>query len=319
MTTQQQGQQLAPRANGQIATFKQKVENVRDLLKRHEAQIKLALPRGMRPERMARIVLTTITQTPKLLDCNPQTLIRCVLQAAALGLEPDGLLGQAYLIPFENRKKGTIECQLIPGYKGLLKLSRNSGEIASIEAAVVRKGDVFQYSKGTDSFLKHVPAEPVTVEKDGVAVPAEGWAPGVVTHVYAVARLKDGTRQFEVMATWEVNEIRDNSQGYKTALRFKSDSPWISHYPEMAKKTVLRRLCKMLPASVELQTAVTLDETADAGVEQPIGDVIDIDSVESPGQAEAASKLDQLADAAEKKKRFDAEGNLVVEEPGADG
>jgi recombination protein RecT len=326
LQTRPQGQQQ----NGQMVSFKQKVDSVRGLLSRMQGQIAMALPKHMKAERLARIVMTTVQNVPKLLDCTPESLIRCVLQAAQLGLEPDGLLGQAYLIPFENKKKQIVECTLIVGYKGLLKLARNSGEIASIEAHAVRVGDEFSYAFGTEGFLKHKPAEAPLLwkekkEKDVVVErwqePDYDWNPGRITHFYAVAKLKDGTRQFEVMPVWEVNDIRDNSQGYKAAKNFGIPSPWIDHYPEMGKKTVLRRICKMLPASIELARAVALDEAADAGIDQNLGDVIEIppEQIEG-GEAEPASKLDRLA-AESKAKREGGEEKPAEEapEPGTDG
>ena len=71
-------------------------------------------------------------RTPKLLECTRESLLACIVQCAQLGLEPDGLLGQAYLIPFYNGRKNRYECQLIVGYKGLLKLARQSAEISSL-------------------------------------------------------------------------------------------------------------------------------------------------------------------------------------------
>jgi recombination protein RecT len=79
------------------------------------------------------------------------------------------------------------------------------------------------------------------------------------------------------MSVDEVCEIRDNSQGYLSAKKYGKASPWDSHFNEMAKKTVIRRLFKYLPVSVEIQRAVGLDEQADAGVVQGNGAVIDGD------------------------------------------
>src|ERR1700690_3025545 len=97
------------------------VQTVQDLLMRSKQQIALALPKHMDPDRLCRIALTTIRQTPKLLDCDPLSLIKCVVQCAAIGLEPDPLLGRAYLVPFGR------ECQLLIGYRGMIDLARRSG------------------------------------------------------------------------------------------------------------------------------------------------------------------------------------------------
>jgi recombination protein RecT len=217
-----------------------------------------ALPKHIPSERFVRVVVGAVQRTPKLLECDPSSLFAALLQCAALGLEPDGLLGQAYLIPF-----GKL-VQFIPGYRGLIKLVRQSGEMAGVYARVVRARDQFSYAYGLDEQLEHVPHR--------------GPDPGPLVAVYAVARFKgnEDLPQFDVMEAWEVDRIRAMSQGFQRAERNGKDSPWHQHYDAMAMKTVLRRLCKMLPQSVDkdhLARAVALDEQAEANIAQQFGDV----------------------------------------------
>jgi recombination protein RecT len=215
-----------------------------------KAQMALALPAHVTAERLARIALTEVRKNPKLLNCDQLSFMGAIMQCCQLGLEPGGALGHAYLIPFENRAKGITECQFIVGYRGMLALARNSGQIASISARVVHLGDQFRFSYGLNETIEHVP----------------GSDTGPMTHVYAVAMFKDGGHQFEVMTREDVEEIRDNSHGYKSAIKYnKKDHPWITSFDEMTRKTVTRRLFKWLPVSVELSTAVSLDEQADRG------------------------------------------------------
>ncbi|EJR8429200.1 recombinase RecT, partial [Escherichia coli] len=74
-----------------------------------------------------------------------------------------------------------------------------------------------------------------------------------VTHVYAVARLKDGGTQFEVMTRKQIELVRSQSKA-------GNNGPWVTHWEEMAKKTAIRRLFKYLPVSIEIQRAVSMDE-----------------------------------------------------------
>lgn len=255
--------------NNQIIPFQKKVGNIRALLIKSKDQMAMALPKHISVDRMLRIAMTSIQKTPKLVDCTPNSLLGAIMQASQLGLEPDGLLGQAYLVPFKN----TVT--LIPGYKGLIKLARNSGELATIQAHEVHEKDTFMFCYGLEPRLEHIPTRD---EK-----------PGEVIAFYAVARLKDGSTQFEVMWKREIDSIRKQSKA-------SGDGPWVTHYDEMGKKTVLRRLCKMLPSSIELQKAVALDEQAEAGIEQDIESIIDIaepDITEAP-----TTKLDSLVDTA---------------------
>lgn len=257
--------------NGQIVTFKDKVNTFRGALEAMKPQLALALPKHMTADRMMRIVMTTVQRTPEILECSQVSVFGAIVQAAQLGLEPDGILGQAYLIPFKR------VCQLIPGYKGLVKLARNSGELSTIYARVVHEKDAFKYAYGLSDVLEHVP------ELSG--------DPGDITHAYAVARLKDGSVQFDVMSATEIEAIRRRSKA-------GNSGPWVTDWAEMAKKTVLRRLCKMLPASIELQRAVVLDEQVDANLPQQFETVLDVSEETKPAETNgngAAKTLDDLA------------------------
>lgn len=220
----------------------------------YKDQIQAALPRHMTSDRMARIVLTECRRTPALMKCEPKSLFGAVIQCSQLGLEPGGALGHAYLLPFRNNKTGASDVQLIVGYRGMIDLARRSGQIISITARAVHANDQFRYEFGLEETMKHIPDE--------------SGNPGALTHVYAVAKLKDGGVQFEVMSRAEVENIRKQSKA-------GNSGPWVSHFDEMAKKTVIRRLFKYLPVSIELQRAVGLDEQADAGVHQQNSAVLD--------------------------------------------
>lgn len=92
-----------------------RVNTVRDMLNQSAEQIRAALPEHMNATRLARIAMTTFQRNPTLLECDPKTLIGQVIQCAQLGLEPDGILGGAYLVPFRNNKLGKMDVQLIVG------------------------------------------------------------------------------------------------------------------------------------------------------------------------------------------------------------
>lgn len=266
---------------GAMVAYKEKVGGIRTLLERSKTQIGMALPKHMNADRLLRIVMTSVQRTPKLLDCTQESLCGAVIQSAQLGLECDNVIGHAYLVPYYNSKKGTNEVQFIPGYKGLIDLARRSGQVSTIYAHVVRDGDMFEYEFGLEATLRHKPAF------DG--------AGKNLTHAYAVCKLKDGGAQFEVMTAKEIEAIRDRSKS-------KNNGPWVTDFDEMAKKTVLRRLCKMLPCSVELARAVALDERADIGLPQDLGMLVE-------NEQPASDPLDEI------------EGQIVTDhrEPGQEG
>ena len=222
-----------------------------------------ALPNALTAERMARVLLTECRKNPTLLQCELGSVQSAIMQCAQLGLEPGSALGHAYLIPFTAKvkvEKGyqyRKECQLVIGYRGMLDLCRRSGQIQSVNAFCVHEQDEFSYELGLHPDIHHVPSSSAD--------------PGPMTYVYAVIQLKDGGTQFEVMSRAEIEAIRDNSQGYKTAKKsadkYKSEiySPWATNFEEMSRKTVIRRMFKYLPMSIEVAQAMENEERGDRG------------------------------------------------------
>ena len=209
-------------------------------------QMALALPKSLTADRLARIVMTECRKTPALLNCNQESFLGAILQCAQLGLEPGSALGHCYLLPFGNGKAqdGRSNAQLIIGYRGMIDLARRSGQIVSLAAYIVHQEDEFDYQLGLQPNIVHKPAHQAK--------------PGPVTFVYAVANLKGGGVQFEVMSRAEIEAVRDTSKAGK-------NGPWVTHFDEMAKKTVIRRLFKYLPVSIEIARAVEVDERSDRG------------------------------------------------------
>jgi phage RecT family recombinase len=264
-----------------MTTYRQKVDHLKGVLEGALARNKHTLPRHLKPERVLRIVLGAASRNQTLLSCTPKSIALAVVTASQLGLEPGSPLGSAYLVPFKNRHTGRYEATLIIGYRGLIDLARRSGEIESIEAHVVHEKDAFRCVFGLSPVLEH---EPAWTDDD----------PGKLVAVYAVARLKGGQVQTEVMTRAQVDGIRKRS-------RAGSSGPWVSDYDEMARKTVVRRLCKYLPMSIEMESALVVE---DAGPEldssmldaefkdEPLDDVID---VEVTATSEAKEKLKRQA------------------------
>lgn len=239
-------------------------DQVKHLLEQNKAVIQQALPRHMNPERLMRVAITSVTSNPSLLECYVPTLIGGIIQCSQMGLEPNTVLGHAYLVPFWNSKKSRKDAQVVIGYKGLIDLARRSGQIVSIAAHAVYSNDAFEYEYGLTEKLRHIPA-------DGDR--------GDITHFYAVAHMKDGGHAFEVMSAESVREIRD-AAAKKNRAKTDSDGnliitgPWRDHFDEMGRKTVIRRLAKYLPLSVEMATAVALDDRAAGGGAQELDGVL---------------------------------------------
>lgn len=226
----------SPSQNKPIQPF----DSIRGLLERMQSQIARALPKHLTPERMTRIALTELRKVPKLLQCNPESFCGAIMACSQLGLEPGNSLGQIYLIPYGK------EVQVILGYKGMIELARRSGQIVSLSAHEVHENDTFEFEYGLEEKLRHVPC-------------LKGR--GDLIAVYAVAHFVGGGHQIEVMSKEDVDKIRGRSKA-------GNSGPWVSDYNEMAKKTVLRKLFKYLPISIEkLQLATQLEEQADLGTQ----------------------------------------------------
>lgn len=215
------------------------IQRVKSFIEARAPELSKVAPRvgGFSIERVQRIVLSNVARDKNLLACEPQSIYTAVHQAVQLGLEPGGPLGHAYLVPYKDK------CQLIVGYKGLIALARRSGEIRSIESHVVREGDTFDVEFGLTPKLVHKPN-------------MNAETPGKPKFVYAVAHLADGGVQSEMMTIAEVNAIKNRS-------RASQNGPWVTDYDEMARKTVIRRLSKYLPMTVELAEAVERIDIAD--------------------------------------------------------
>ena len=211
------------------------------LLEKMRPEIEKALPKHLDVKRFTRTALTEFRKTPLLWECDPVTFVGSCVMLAQLGLEL-GPLGHAYLLPFRNNKTGTVDCTLIIGYKGQIDLARRSGQIISLTAHAVYENDKFDYAYGLHEKLEHVPC---LTDR------------GPLKAVYAVAKLRDGGFQFEVLSVPDVEKVQTKSK----AANF---GPWKDNFDEMAKKTAIRKLFKYLPVSVDLQRAFTLEDRAEA-------------------------------------------------------
>lgn len=227
-----------------------KLAPFRDALAKAQGSYAAALPetvkRYLTPERLTKITLSAISRTPLLLQCTPESVLRAVMDAASLGLEPTGgVTGHAYLVPYRNGKTGRYEAQLIVGYRGLIALARRSDTIQSIEAHLIYEGDTYEISFGLEPKLEHKPA-----------LKGERGKP---IAAYCVAVFKDGTKQCEVMTIDEIEQVRSRS-------RSRDNGPWRTDYTEMCRKTVVRRAAKYWPLSVEMVTAMEMEDAAETGV-----------------------------------------------------
>lgn len=250
-------QQQLPPQNQQITVAEQRSRSLQVLMQKMAPQIKAALPKHMTPDRMLRIALTEFRTVKGLSECDPMSFLGAIVKCSQLGLEPGSGLGHAYLIPFRNTQLRTVECNVITGFRGLIDLARRSGRVEAIRARVVYAKDEFRFAYGDDEGIVHVPS----TEEDR----------GEITYAYAIAKIKGCDEpQREVMTRAEIDRI----------ARRTNNPVWKEHFAEMARKTVVRRLCKYLPQSPEMADALNLDNRSDDS--QGNWDVLDAEHKPEP-------------------------------------
>lgn len=288
-----------------IVSTQASVTSLRQLLNSPAVRLEMAkaLPKHLTVDKMIRLAMTAIQTQPKLLECSQMSILGCIMGAAALGLELERFTGQAYLVPFWNKKTKQNEAQLMPGYRGLIALARRSGEVTAVSAQAVYTQDSFEYRFGLDEKLNHTPAE---------------GDRGQIRGAYAIIQLKDGAKMWDYLPLAEIESIRKRSMA-------SGSGPWLTDFAEMAKKSVLKRLLKLAPVSTELNQAMELDnrvasaETQRDLIGSGVDAVDDATQINEQRLADLRDKLTALQVGLSKEDIAAAAAGDNLREPGQDG
>ena len=188
---------------------------------------------GLSKEVYSRVAMNAVLASPNILNCEPKTLRKALLQCAQLGLLPDG--DAATLVPFKN--KGVVTATLMIGYKGMIDLARRAIPGIVLESHVVTDADEFEYALGLNPVLTHKPSQTGArpTEKNIIAAYAIAWMPS------------NPHPECELLFRPELNHIRSAYTQAKSKM-------WIEEYAEACKKTAMRRLGKRLPIRSGLLT-----------------------------------------------------------------
>jgi len=252
-------QEIAKKVNGgRILTVFDFMKDKRDLLAD-------ALPKHITADRLVGMFTMVINTNPELLQCSQASLIGAIVQTAQLGLMP-GNINQCYYVPFNNKKKdGSVvkEVQFILSYRGMIELVNRSGKAAILAAECVHENDQWHYQQGLNPELDHIPAETNR---------------GRVIGAYCIA--KDsviGEKLFVFLNREEIDKVRGASRAGQSDY-----SPWAKWYEEMAKKTAIKRICKLLPLTVDIQKKISTDETIKTVVAEDMTEVKDETNWDEP-------------------------------------
>lgn len=242
-----------PKAAAPAAAPSSPLASFKNMLEQMKPALNQALPKHINPERMSRIILTTFTQNPLLLQCTRESVIGSILVSAQLGLEIGQGTGEAYLVPFKRKgKNGSpdfYECVLIAGYQGYIKLARQSGEIKSIFADAVHVGDDFTWKRSLDGdIFEHTPK----------------FESEEITHFYALATFKSGGH---ALVCWPYAKVIAHALKHSKETDWNTKAKvlpkmWRDNLEPMGCKTMIRQLWKWLPRSPEMQRAQEMDGAA---------------------------------------------------------
>jgi phage RecT family recombinase len=210
-----------------------------------------------------------------LVECDPHSVLGAMMTSAALGLEPNTIQQQAFLIPYKKRvKRGSqwvdeYDCQFQIGARGFITLFYRAPQILSVDGDAIHDGDIFEHMKGSESFLKY-----------SKALHNRGNLLGAFSHV----RLKDGGESACVLPVDEIYKIRARSETYKSLLKRVQDAqdpkdrdreqrkfdetPWVMWEDDMATKSATKKHAKVLPIAASdaaLMAAAEIDNRGDTG------------------------------------------------------
>lgn len=242
---------------------------------RIEKSIAAVAGQYLTPERFLKLAVNVVKKTPLLLQCDPWSVLGAFMSSAALGLEPNTVQGQAWLIPYKKRAQvngkwvDIYDCQFQVGYRGFITLAHRSPHIKSIQAEAIYEHDIFEHMIGTEAFLKFQK----TLRDRGELIGS-----------FSYVRLESGTETAIVLPLDEILKIRSKSETFNAltrkveqaenekelakAQKNLDETPWAFWLGEMAAKSAIKRHAKQLPLNPgdALSAAASIDNQSDAHV-----------------------------------------------------
>jgi recombination protein RecT len=234
---------------------------------------------GKKGEQFVADVVALVRNNPALATCDQVSLVASCLQAQTLGLYLNLAMGQAWIIPFEDKKEGITKATCQIGYKGYVQLAIRSGQYRKLNVISVKAGELISWNP----LEEEISIELIPDEKERAKAETIGY--------YAMLEYLNGFRKAMFWSKEKMQEhAKQYSQAYRNDLRKGwTNSFWSKDFDSMAIKTMLRQLIsKWGIMSVEMQTALESDgKLADGSYAE--GNVLDADFVPSPIPQQAVS------------------------------
>ena len=250
------------------------------------------------PARCARFtasIVSAVSVNQALQNCDRNTVISGALLGESLNLSPSPQLGQYYLVPFNNKKKGIQDAQFVLGYKGYVQLALRSGQYTSINVDIVKQGEY----KGRDPMTGDPRFQFIEDDDEWERLPVIGYM--------ASFEYLNGFRK---VLYWSKEKMMNHADRYSAAFSrkayenliagnilqgemWKYSSFWYKDFDSMAKKTMLRQLIsKWGIMSVDMQVAYESDSRVIDETES--GQLVPQVEEESPQQLEEPQAAAQI-------------------------
>lgn len=203
-------------------------------------------------DRFVSAITSAVAVNPLLQECDPATILSGALLGESLGLSPSPQLGQYYLVPFWDSKKGCKNAQFQLGYKGYVQLALRSGYYKSLTVFAVKAGELKKWN-------------PITEELEVELIEDEEIREKTETIGYA-ARF-EYLNGFSKTLYWSRQKMENHAMRYSKGYAAKKGYTfWEKEFDSMAFKTMLRQLIsKWGIMSIDLQTAFEQDVITEDG------------------------------------------------------
>lgn len=217
---------------------------------------------GKNGTRFVSSIVSAVQTTPALQECTNPSILSAALLGEALNLSPSPQLGQFYMVPFKNKKKGVTEAQFQLGYKGYIQLAIRSGYYKKLNVIAIKEGELIHYNPLEEEIEVSLIEDDIEREE----TPTAGY--------YAMFEYENG---FKKSMYWSKKKMLAHADKYSAAFSAKSlelleagkipdsekwkySSFWYKDFDGMAMKTMLRQLIsKWGIMSIDLQTAIDKD------------------------------------------------------------
>lgn len=204
-----------------------------------------------RAQRFVAAITSAVATNPMLQECDPASILSGALLGESLGLSPSPQLGQYYLVPFNNTKKGCKDAQFQLGYKGYVQLALRSGYYKHLNVIAVKAGELVRFNPVTEEIELNLNEDELSREASATI---------------GYLALFEYLNGFRKTIYWSREKMEAHALRYSKGYASKKGYTfWEKDFDAMAFKTMLRQIIsKWGIMSVELQTAFEADVTDEA-------------------------------------------------------